>query len=97
MEFLCTHFDKTAIDRLELVARTPFKRLTYTGMTHTHTHTHTPSARAAKLDLTSSVSTATCPPFAPAEAIEILLEHVQQGKKTFELAVGKRAGHCRPF
>jgi len=51
MEFLGQHFDATAIERLKVVANTPFRRLPYT------------------------------------EAIDILLQHVAEGKKKFEVAV----------
>eukprot|EP00730_Choanoeca_flexa_P002786 TRINITY_DN11174_c0_g1_i3.p1 TRINITY_DN11174_c0_g1~~TRINITY_DN11174_c0_g1_i3.p1 ORF type:complete len:621 (+),score=216.29 TRINITY_DN11174_c0_g1_i3:163-1863(+) len=51
MEFIAKHFDKTALERVELVSKTPFKRLPYT------------------------------------EAIDILLKHVEEGKKKFEVAV----------
>jgi len=34
MEFMVKNFDKTAIDRLELVSSTPFKRISYTEAVH---------------------------------------------------------------
>eukprot|EP00045_Choanoeca_perplexa_P007712 m.70897 g.70897 ORF g.70897 m.70897 type:complete len:624 (-) comp14182_c0_seq1:72-1943(-) len=51
MEFISKHFDATAIDRISLVAETPFRRLPYT------------------------------------EAIDILLAHIAEGKKKFEVDV----------
>jgi hypothetical protein len=89
MEFMAKHFDSTAIERISLVAETPFRRLPYTG-------------QLARLLVWFFVlffpffglggwcfNQSTALSLSNTEAIDILLAHVEQGKKKFEVAVGK--------